>query len=82
MRPEFWTRFCQYFDVCAKYLNWGKVEGRTIDCANGVGGRIMPEFIKFLKPYFDIKLINNTKDENLNSGCGADYIKVDGHFPS
>ena len=42
----------------------------------------MPEFIKFLKPYFDIKLINNTKDEKLNEGCGADFVKVEGHFPS
>lgn len=25
LRPEFWTRFCQYFDVCAKFLKWDKV---------------------------------------------------------
>ena len=42
----------------------------------------MPEFMKFLKPYFDIKLINCTKDELLNKGCGADYVKVEGQFPS
>ena len=44
LRPIFWESFCEYFKKASKYLGWKETLHRSIDCANGVGGKIMPFF--------------------------------------
>ena len=78
----FWNNFCDYFKKAAKYLGWNKVLHRSIDCANGVGGKIMPNFNDNLKDYFSIDLFNVTADHLLNDCCGADFVKTNKKFPS
>lgn len=51
----------------------------TVDCANGVGGLKLAEFIKYLpKDCLVIKIINDDilRPEILNHECGADYVKT------
>ena len=52
-----------------------------MDCANGVGGVIMPHFIPLLNKYLKIELFNNNHPEFLNDTCGADYVKTICKFP-
>ena len=51
LRSMFWKNFCSYFKRAASYLKWDKNLSRGIDCANGVGGKIMPYFNEELKEY-------------------------------
>ena len=55
---------------------------RTIDCANGVGGQILPFFLNELKEYFDVTIINNTQPDLLNEKCGTDFVYSHRQFPS
>lgn len=51
----------------------------TVDCANGVGALKLAEFNKFLSKHFRQFKIENGEISNfgkLNSGCGADFVKV------
>lgn len=54
---------------------------RCIDCANGIGGKIIPYFQDELKDLIQLDLINNSNPELLNKNCGADFVKVDKKFP-
>jgi phosphomannomutase len=60
LRPLFWKNFSSYYRNCMSYLKDKSVKSRCIDCANGVGGKIMPYFQEELKDLLDIELINNT----------------------
>ncbi|KAI1628737.1 phosphoacetylglucosamine mutase [Exophiala viscosa] len=59
----------------------------TVDCANGVGGPKLKEFIKYLpsgkEGGIDIKIINDdvVRPESLNMDCGADYVKTKQRAP-
>ena len=45
------------------------------DGANGVGAPAMVEFNKLLSDVLEVEMVNQGEGE-LNSGCGADYVKV------
>ena len=45
------------------------------DGANGVGAPAMVEFNKLLNEVLEVEMVNQGEGE-LNSGCGADYVKV------
>lgn len=45
------------------------------DGANGVGAPSMVEFNKLLSDVLEVEMVNQG-DGELNSGCGADYVKV------
>lgn len=77
----FWGNFCSYFKKAAKYLGWSEIVHRSIDCANGVGGKILPHFNQELKQFFNVTLFNNTADDLLNDKCGADFVKTSKKFP-
>jgi len=51
------------------------------DGANGVGATAMQEFTVNLSGVLDVSLVNTGEGE-LNSGCGADYVKVNQDAPS
>jgi phosphoacetylglucosamine mutase len=68
------------------------IRGRTVrgplyvDCANGVGGPKMAEFLKYLpaeKTGLEIHIVNDDvlRPEALNSDCGADYVKTKQRAP-
>jgi phosphoacetylglucosamine mutase len=65
-----------------KYLNCTEVKTRCLDCANGIGGKIIPHFEQELQDLIKLDLINNKNPEALNKKCGADFIKVDKTFPT
>lgn len=58
--PKYWESFCESFLVCQKYLKFKAVKERTIDCANGVGGQVLPHFLDLLKDQLKVTLINST----------------------
>ncbi|KAL2821071.1 hypothetical protein BJX63DRAFT_254637 [Aspergillus granulosus] len=65
-----------------------KVNGAlTVDCANGVGGPKLREFIKYLpgpeEGGIDIKIVNDDviNPDSLNFECGADYVKTKQRAP-
>lgn len=43
--PKYWETFTETFKTTQKYHKFSSVKQRTIDCANGVGGVIIPRFI-------------------------------------
>jgi len=45
------------------------------DGANGVGAPVMKEFVKYLGSALDVS-VHNAGEGVLNSGCGADHVKV------
>jgi len=51
------------------------------DGANGVGAPAMKEFSSLLSEVLDVVLVNTGEGE-LNSGCGADYVKVNQSAPA
>lgn len=56
----------------------------TVDCANGVGGPKLAEFMKYLpRGTLEIKIINDDilKAEALNHDCGADFVKTKQRAP-
>ncbi|KAL1878528.1 hypothetical protein VTK73DRAFT_7956 [Phialemonium thermophilum] len=72
----------------AKALRNKKVEGTlTVDCANGVGGPKLAEFLKYLpqevKSHFSVKIVNDDvlRPEVLNLECGADFVKTKQRAP-
>ncbi|KAL1650438.1 Phosphoacetylglucosamine Mutase [Diplodia intermedia] len=62
-------------------------KGVVVDCANGVGGPKLRELIKYLpgpgEKGIKIQVVNDDvhKPENLNSQCGADYVKTGQRAP-
>jgi len=50
------------------------------DGANGVGAPSMVEFNKLLSDVLEVEMVNQG-DGELNSGCGADYVKVNQSGP-
>jgi len=50
------------------------------DGANGVGAPAMKEFQKLLSGVLQVEIVNQGEGE-LNSGCGADYVKVQQQGP-
>jgi len=51
------------------------------DGANGVGAPAMAEFNKLLSGVLEVQMVNQGEGE-LNSGCGADYVKVNQSGPA
>jgi phosphoacetylglucosamine mutase len=81
IRKQYWENFCSYFNKAAKYLGWEQPKTRTVDCANGVGGHVMPEFCKLVKEHLQVTLYNVEETSLLNNKCGADYVKTELQFP-
>ena len=48
----------------------------VFDGANGVGAVSMKEFQSRLSDVLEVKIVNNGEEGELNSGCGADYVKT------
>lgn len=80
--PKYWESFIEIFKATQKYHKFKEVKERVVDCANGVGGSILPKFLEGLKEYLNVTLINNTHPELLNEKCGADYVYTNKTFPS
>jgi len=60
----------------------GRYKNKIIfDGANGVGAVAMKEFQPLLAGVLDVGLVN-TGDGELNSGCGADHVKVSQGAPA
>ncbi|KAG7292604.1 hypothetical protein NEMBOFW57_002639 [Staphylotrichum longicolle] len=58
----------------------------VVDCANGVGGPKLSEFLKYIpkdKVGFDVKVVNDDvlRPEVLNLDCGADFVKTKQRAP-
>jgi phosphomannomutase len=81
VRPLFEQNFSRYFTEAADYLGWKNIINRTIDCANGVGAKAMPNFNNLIKNYITAELNNTSDDEFLNKDCGADHVKTKKLFP-
>lgn len=47
----------------------------VVDCANGVGAKVMNDAAPRLAERLDIKIVK-AGDGGLNEGCGSDYVKV------
>ncbi|KXX81895.1 Phosphoacetylglucosamine mutase [Madurella mycetomatis] len=57
-----------------------------VDCANGVGGPKLSEFLKYIpkdKVNFDVKVVNDdvVRPSVLNLDCGADFVKTKQRAP-
>eukprot|EP00919_Chromeraceae_sp_WS-2016_P067769 GHVR01160321.1.p1 GENE.GHVR01160321.1~~GHVR01160321.1.p1 ORF type:complete len:131 (-),score=5.74 GHVR01160321.1:972-1364(-) len=42
IRDTYWKNYVQHFKIAANYLQWDTIQKRTVDCANGIGGLILP----------------------------------------
>ncbi|KAJ2899739.1 putative n-acetylglucosamine-phosphate mutase [Zalerion maritima] len=68
-------------------LAGSKVQGTlTVDCANGVGGPKLSEFLKYVPQDvcpFDVKVVNDAvhRPEVLNLDSGADFVKTKQRAP-
>jgi hypothetical protein len=62
LRPLFEQNFSKYFTEAADYLGWKQPIHRTIDCANGVGAKAMPNFNPLIKEYIVAELTNTNDD--------------------
>ncbi|GAB1310877.1 Phosphoacetylglucosamine Mutase [Madurella fahalii] len=64
-----------------------KIDGTLlVDCANGVGGPKLSEFLKYIpkdKVNFDVKVVNDdvVRPGVLNLDCGADFVKTKQRAP-
>ncbi|KAK4234996.1 hypothetical protein C8A03DRAFT_18193 [Achaetomium macrosporum] len=64
-----------------------KINGTlVVDCANGIGGPKLSEFLKYIpkdKVNFDVKVVNDDvlRPEVLNLDCGADFVKTKQRAP-
>ncbi|KAK8164904.1 N-acetylglucosamine-phosphate mutase-like protein [Phyllosticta citrichinensis] len=62
-------------------------KGVIVDCANGVGGPKLRDLLRYLpspqEKGIKIKIVNEDvhKPENLNSQCGADFVKTGQRAP-
>ncbi|KAK0746188.1 phosphoglucomutase/phosphomannomutase domain-containing protein [Schizothecium vesticola] len=69
-------------DAFLRALRGKKINGRLlVDCANGVGGPKLKEFLKYLssdRVAFDVTVVNDDvlRPEVLNLDCGADFVKT------
>ncbi|KAL2885337.1 Phosphoacetylglucosamine mutase [Ceratocystis lukuohia] len=68
-------------DAFVKALHGKKVSGQVIvDCANGIGGPKLHEFLKYVpaETGLDVKVVNDDvlRPEVLNLDCGADFVKT------
>ncbi|EON96944.1 putative phosphoacetylglucosamine mutase protein [Phaeoacremonium minimum UCRPA7] len=77
----------KFADAFVRALRGRKVDGPlTVDCANGVGGPKLSEFLKYIpkdKVSFDVKVVNDDvlRPEVLNLDCGADFVKTKQRAP-
>lgn len=72
-----------YYDklnqALVKSLQYRKIQGQlVVDCANGVGGPKLAEFLKKSTVGIDVKIVNDDvlRPEILNLDCGADFVKT------
>ncbi|KAM7206630.1 Phosphoacetylglucosamine mutase [Rhypophila sp. PSN 637] len=79
-----------YYDKLAKAfvkaMRGKRISGQlVVDCANGVGGPKLHEFLKHLPKDlgFDVKVVNDDvlRPEVLNLDCGADFVKTKQRAP-
>ncbi|KAF9766295.1 hypothetical protein IL306_001323 [Fusarium sp. DS 682] len=72
-------------EAFTRALRGRKPQGQLIvDCANGVGGPKLSEFLKVLpQGTIDIKVVNDDvlRPEVLNLDCGADFVKTKQRAP-
>jgi len=74
-------------EAFTRALGGKKVQGTlTVDCANGVGGPKLTEFLKYIprdKCPFDVKVVNDDvlRPEVLNLDSGADFVKTKQRAP-
>ena len=78
-----------YADFSANYNKFVGLLGPTdyaaeslyVDCADGVGGRQLPDMAKRLP--FDMKIFNTSLNEpvHLNDCCGAEYVQKERKLP-
>lgn len=77
----------KFSDAFIRALKGRKINGSlTVDCANGVGGPKLTEFLKYLpkdKVPFDVKVVNDDvlRPEVLNLDSGADFVKTKQRAP-
>ncbi|KUI66396.1 Phosphoacetylglucosamine mutase [Cytospora mali] len=77
----------KFSDAFVRALKGRKINGSlTVDCANGVGGPKLTEFLKYIpkdKVPFDVKVVNNDvlRPEVLNLDSGADFVKTKQRAP-
>ncbi|KAK1832856.1 N-acetylglucosamine-phosphate mutase [Podospora conica] len=67
-------------DAFTRALGSKKIDGGlVVDCANGVGGPKLKEFLKYIpKDRVDVTVVNDDvlRPEVLNLDCGADFVKT------
>ncbi|KAK0631942.1 hypothetical protein B0T14DRAFT_468319 [Immersiella caudata] len=74
-------------EAFVRALQGRKIQGTLqVDCANGVGGPKLAEFLKYVpkdKVDFDVKVVNDDvlRPEVLNLDCGADFVKTKQRAP-
>ncbi|CAK7566686.1 MAG: Phosphoacetylglucosamine Mutase [Sporothrix epigloea] len=74
-------------DAFVRALRGRPITGKlVVDCANGVGGPKLHEFLKYLpedRLSFDVKVVNDDvlRPEILNLDCGADFVKTKQRAP-
>ncbi|CAK7244991.1 MAG: Phosphoacetylglucosamine Mutase [Sporothrix thermara] len=74
-------------DAFVRALRGRRITGElVVDCANGVGGPKLHEFLKYLpkdKVSFNVKVVNDDvlRPEILNLDCGADFVKTKQRAP-
>ncbi|KAK4165734.1 putative phosphoacetylglucosamine mutase [Cladorrhinum sp. PSN259] len=80
----YYKKLSEAFARCmtGKKINGGLV----VDCANGVGGPKLTEFLKYIpqdKVSFDVKVVNDDilRPEVLNLDSGADFVKTKQRAP-
>ncbi|KAJ4424806.1 Phosphoacetylglucosamine Mutase [Gnomoniopsis sp. IMI 355080] len=75
----------KFSDAFVHALKGRKIKGNLIvDCANGVGGPKLSEFLKYVpKDTIDVKVVNDDvlRPEVLNLDCGADFVKTKQRAP-
>lgn len=75
----------KFSDAFVHALKGRKIKGSlTVDCANGVGGPKLSEFLKHIpKDKVDIKVVNDDvlRPEVLNLDSGADFVKTKQRAP-
>jgi phosphoacetylglucosamine mutase len=72
-------------EAFVRALRGKKVQGQlTVDCANGVGGPKLSEFLKLVsKDVINVKVVNDDvlRPEVLNLDSGADFVKTKQRAP-
>ena len=80
----YYEKLSTAFEKLLKNRNSNVSDGVTVDCANGVGALKLAELNTYLARHFRQFNIENGEVKTyskLNSGCGADFVKVKQRIP-